>query len=88
MIGKRVLYSGDVQGVGFRYTARSIAGGYPVAGFVRNLRDGSVELAVEGEPDQVEAFMAALAKRMAGNIRRVDVQDEAMQGYRGFEIRH
>lgn len=88
MIGKRVIYSGDVQGVGFRYTARSIAGGYRVAGFVRNLRDGSVELAVEGEPDQVEAFLAGLAKRMSGNIRRTDVQDEAAQGYHGFEIRH
>ena len=34
----RVLYEGRVQGVGFRYTARGLAGGFPVAGFVRNLK--------------------------------------------------
>ena len=41
-----VFYSGRVQGVGFRYTAREIACGYELTGYVRNLDDGRVELIV------------------------------------------
>jgi acylphosphatase len=88
-VGKRVLYSGRVQGVGFRYTARGLAQAYPdVAGYVRNLPDGEVELLAEGEPDRVEAFLAAVASRMAGYIARADVQDVPPTGLAGFQIRH
>lgn len=88
MIAKHVYYSGQVQGVGFRYTARGVAQRFAVAGYVRNLPDGRVELLAEGEPEQVEGFLAALAERMEGYIDRVAVQDAAPQGLRGFEIRH
>ena len=40
----RIFYEGGVQGVGFRYTVKQIASGYDVAGWVRNLPDGRVEL--------------------------------------------
>src|SRR5439155_885059 len=43
---KRVHYSGRVQGVGFRYTAQGLAADYAVAGYVRNLANGDVELVV------------------------------------------
>ena len=46
---KRVLYSGRVQGVGFRYTTQALAAGHPIAGYVRNLPTGEVELVAEGE---------------------------------------
>jgi acylphosphatase len=85
--GKRVLYSGHVQGVGFRYTAQSLAAGYPVAGYVRNLPSGDVELVAEGEASAVEAFLAAVAQRMAGYISETTVQDAAATGQRGFRIR-
>src|SRR5688572_25939207 len=52
-----VLYSGRVQGVGFRYTTRSIARKYQVSGFVRNLPDGRVELVAEGAAHELEAFL-------------------------------
>ena len=84
---KRVLYSGRVQGVGFRYTAQALAAGYPVAGYVRNLPNGEVELVVEGEDSAVEAFRAAVARRMAGYISNTTVQDVAPSGQRGFQIR-
>ncbi|MEE3179555.1 MAG: acylphosphatase [Verrucomicrobiota bacterium] len=42
MIAKRVIFSGRVQGVGFRYTTREIATGFDVVGAVRNLPDGTV----------------------------------------------
>jgi acylphosphatase len=85
---KRVCYSGRVQGVGFRYTAQHLAAGCTVAGHVRNLPDGEVELVAEGEADEVERFLAAVAGRMAPNIDRAAVQDEPPAGRRGFHIRH
>ena len=85
---KRVTYSGRVQGVGFRYTARQVAGGYVVAGHVRNRPDGTVELVAEGPADQVEAFLTALAGHMAGYIDETRIQDEPPGGTKDFRIRH
>ena len=51
-----VFYSGRVQGVGFRYTVRTVATGYEVNGTVRNLPDGRVELIAEGAKEELEAF--------------------------------
>lgn len=85
---KRVTYSGRVQGVGFRYTTQRLASGFAVAGYVRNLANGNVELVVEGPADQVEAFQAAVADRMADYIENSTVYDETPGGYQGFGIRH
>jgi acylphosphatase len=86
MICKRVYYSGRVQGVGFRYTARHLASGFAVAGYVRNLPNGDVELLAEGEADQVDAFLKAVSDDMQGNISRVTVHDEPPGGRQGFNI--
>lgn len=86
-IGKRVVYQGRVQGVGFRYTTQKLAANFPVAGFVRNLPDGSVEVVAEGPADQVEEFLDALGRRMAAYIQSRIVQEQAPQGLQGFEIR-
>ena len=85
---KRVIYSGMVQGVGFRYTARRIAQGYDVAGYVRNLPDGTVELVVQGEPGEVERFLNAVASRMADCIQGRTIHDETPGRYEDFVIRH
>lgn len=86
--GKRVYYSGHVQGVGFRYTVRRLAEDFAVAGHVRNLSDGRVELLAEGEPAEVEAFLQAVARQMAGYVDRADVEEVPPAGLRGFTIRH
>jgi acylphosphatase len=85
---KRVHYSGDVQGVGFRYTARGIAQNHAVAGYVKNLADGRVELVAEGETPEVDRFLDAVSRRMAGYIAAQDIDDEPVQGYDAFEIRY
>ena len=85
---KRVLYSGRVQGVGFRFTTVEVAAGFAVVGYVRNLPTGEVELVAEGVADQVDGFLAAVAERMAGHIARTDVADAPPTGLAGFEIRH
>ena len=47
-IAKHIIFKGQVQGVGFRYTTHRVAGRYDVTGFVRNLPDGTVEMLVQG----------------------------------------
>jgi acylphosphatase len=86
---REVYYSGDVQGVGFRYTARRVAEGYPVTGFVRNLADGRVQLVVEGPEAEVAAFLSELERVMHGYIRHVATETVAPRGeFTGFAIRH
>jgi acylphosphatase len=84
---KRVLYGGEVQGVGFRYTTRSLATGFAVAGFVRNLADGQVELEAEGEPAEVDGFLHEIGRHFADNIATHQVFDIPLHDYNGFEIR-
>jgi acylphosphatase len=88
MICKRVHYQGRVQGVGFRYTAQRLATGFRITGYVKNLPDGIVELLAEGEPDQVDGLLAAVADRMQDYISRATVIDEPCTGRQGFQIRY
>lgn len=62
----QVLYSGAVQGVGFRYTVRQVAQGFVVVGVVRNLLDGRVELVAEGMRDELTAFRTAIRESGLG----------------------
>ena len=66
----RVVFTGTVQGVGFRYTACRAAAGHDVTGSVRNLPDGRVECVVEGDAAEIDAFLEDLAHRMSGYIRK------------------
>jgi acylphosphatase len=86
-IRRRVYYSGDVQGVGFRYTARSLGRDREVGGFVRNLSDGRVELVAEGEEAEVLAFLGEVDEAMRGYIRTAQVVEEAPTGeFKGFGV--
>jgi acylphosphatase len=83
-----IYYSGRVQGVGFRYSTKSLARGYDVAGVVRNLPDGRVELVVEGDRSELEAFRRAVQDSEVGGLVR---NEEATWGaatgeFRGYEI--
>jgi len=82
IIAKRLYYSGTVQGVGFRFTARAIGNSIGVKGFVRNLSDGRVEVFVEGERSKVEKFIASLGEEFAGYIRGVKETEEEPSGRR------
>lgn len=77
-----------MQGVGFRYTVKTVARGYEVVGVVRNLLDGRVELEAEGEADELEEFLAAIRESgVGGLVRHEEIRWEAARGgLRGFEI--
>ena len=89
-VRRRVYFSGRVQGVGFRFTCQSLTRGYEVAGHVRNLRDGRVELVAEGEPNELDRFLAAIQLEMSAYIADLDVQPEPpdSEPLIGFSIRH
>jgi acylphosphatase len=77
-----IFYSGRVQGVGFRYTVKSVVSGFEVNGKVRNLP--------EGEQPELEEFRKAIQdSEVGGFIRNEEVNwADATGDWRGFEIRH
>ena len=87
---RHVFFSGRVQGVGFRFTCQSLARSFPVVGYVRNLPDGRVELVAEGDPDELDAFLAAIHREMGSLIRNVVAEFESPSPHplTGFSIRH
>lgn len=83
-----VWFTGHVQGVGFRYSTLQLAREFEVAGYVRNLPDGRVEVSMEGPAAEIEAFVDAIANRMHGHIRSTERRSEhRVPQHRGFEIR-
>ncbi|BBO32417.1 acylphosphatase [Lacipirellula parvula] len=86
---RQAIYTGHVQGVGFRETTRRLAEGFEVTGFIKNLPDGRVELIAEGFAGELDRFLAAVAERMEGRIRNVAVDVRPALGeFADFRIRH
>jgi acylphosphatase len=88
MIRKRILVSGEVQGVFFRDTCRRVAGQQGVTGWVRNLPDGRVEAVFEGDADRVEQLVGwARRGPSRARVTGLTVHDEPAEGLTAFEIR-
>jgi len=73
-IRRHVIYHGRVQGVCFRMISHELSHNFQVVGYVRNLPDGTVELEAEGEPAEVDRFLAAIASEFKHNIANADVR--------------
>ena len=84
----QIFYSGRVQGVGFRYSVKTLAAGFEVTGTVANLPDGRVELAAEGTRSELEEFRKAIQdSEVGGFIKQEDASwVPAKNEYRGFNI--
>jgi len=77
-----------VQGVFFRAEARARAESLGVAGWIRNLPDGSVEAVFEGEDERVESMVEWCRRGPAGaEVEAVDVEREEPVGEAGFRVR-
>lgn len=82
-----VLYSGQVQGVGFRYRCRNIAENFSLRGWVKNLPDGRVELIAQGEKETIEDFLDRLESSFQGYISGRQLSWEKTDSLdRGFSI--
>ena len=84
-----ILVDGVVQGVGFRFFTERLAGRYGVAGWVRNLPDGRVEIEVEGEEGVLHAFTEDVRRGPShAHVTNVQVNRRPVTGqYKGFEVR-
>ena len=84
----QVIYHGQVQGVGFRASTAAIADQFPVAGYVQNRPDGTVELIAQGSDSALDEFLAAIARRFGNLITNHSVTPVSInEPLPGFQIR-
>lgn len=84
-----VFFTGDVQGVGFRYTVQHLARGYRVFGYVKNLSDGRVELLAQGDEMEIKDLIQAVRdSRMNEHIQNVEIKwsEKCLKAYAAFDI--
>ncbi len=87
MIRADVFYTGRVQGVGFRWRTLLVSQKHSVTGYVRNLRDGRVELVAEGEREAVDAFLDGVQDELGAYVHDADVAlGDASGAFTAFEI--
>lgn len=90
MTNKRahVYYEGSVQGIGFRFAARSCAAGLKLGGWVKNLDDGRVEVVCQGDERKIKVFLDKMASDFGGYIRNTNIEwSAAADEYDGFGVR-
>lgn len=75
MVCRRIIFSGRVQGVGFRFTAHRLANRYRLTGFVRNVPDGTVEMLVQGQTEDVDNCIKELGDCFSGYIRETRIEE-------------
>jgi acylphosphatase len=83
-----IFYSGKVQGVGFRFTAEETAKRCNVVGWVKNLRDGRVEVMAEAEEQALNHFLEEIRLGPMRNfIKSVEaIWQESLDEFTDFEI--
>ena len=87
MVRAHIIYSGRVQGVGFRYTAQKFASNLKLTGWVKNLADSRVEMVCEGTREQVENLIYKLDKHFGEKITHKDIDWlDAKKSFNGFDI--
>jgi acylphosphatase len=87
-VARRYIISGRVQGVGFRFFTEAAAMREGIDGWVRNLPDGRVEVAAEGDADAMDRFERAVRHGPpAARVDDVDVTENVPTGATGFSTR-
>ncbi|MBE6725684.1 MAG: acylphosphatase [Ruminococcaceae bacterium] len=85
MIRKHIIFTGSVQGVGFRYRARHAAELYGCTGWVRNEYDGSVVMEIQGTEEQIDRVILAVERGTFVRIENMDVSNiPVVEDERGF----
>jgi acylphosphatase len=81
----RLIIEGRVQGVGYRWWAEGQAARLGLDGWVRNRRDGTVELLAIGKPDALDLMAEACARGPTGaqvsKVARAAAEDDGSRGF-------
>ena len=74
-VRKHIYFSGQVQGVGFRYRSAYLARPLGLTGWVKNLWDGRVEMEIQGEGSAIKKFLDQLKTQRFIVIEGMEVED-------------
>ena len=86
-VAKHIIFSGKVQGVGFRFTAHRMAGRHQLTGYVRNVRDGTVEMLAQGSAEDIDNCIRDIQDCLAGYVRDVEIEEVPPNpAYKDFRI--
>jgi acylphosphatase len=89
LVRKHILFSGRVQGVGFRYHSSVLANECRLSGWVHNLSDGNVEMEIQGNPSDIERFLMLIGKDDPYiRIDRMEIADREESNDKGFFERY
>ncbi len=80
VVRQRFIFHGRVQGVGFRYTARRAATDLGLTGWVRNERDGTVSMEVQGEQADIRRLIGTLKRDTYIRIDAIDQTEVPVVG--------
>jgi acylphosphatase len=72
---RHIIFTGRVQGVGFRFVAFRAANRCQLTGWVRNCDDGSVEMVAQGRPDGIDNCIRDIKESFAGYIRETKIEE-------------
>lgn len=87
LMAKHVIFSGRVQGVGFRYTTRRIAERHNLTGWVKNLPNGTVEALLQGNESDIQGCLDDLSQDFSGYLRDTAITPAPYNPrYTGFGI--
>ncbi len=87
MTQAHIIYSGTVQGVGFRFTVQRCALSLDLTGWVKNLPNGSVEMLVNGPKENIERLCQDIEERFGGYIQNKNIQvTSAYNEFKDFQI--
>jgi len=84
---KHVIFTGQVQGVGFRFTVFNVANRYHLTGLVRNLPDGSVEMIAQGPDEDIDDCVRDIKESFTGYVGEISVEEVPLNPkYKDFKI--
>ncbi|MEL7496821.1 MAG: acylphosphatase [Planctomycetota bacterium] len=97
LVQRVVIFSGLVQGVGFRFNAHQVSERFSVAGTIENLPDGTVKLVAQGTRSELEAFVHAIVHSTRGRVTHIETTESLIESssenidpsttFNGFSIR-
>lgn len=85
---KKIIFYGNVQGIGFRYVANVVAEKYGLYGWVKNNKDGSVTLVLEGLQESIDLMLNYLKQFFRENINQIEEKEEEEERLTSFDIKH